>query len=66
MYISVKNLTKTFKIQVKEKGLLNSFKAFFKPEYKLVRAVDNISFDIEKGEIVRIHWPKWCWKKHNN
>ncbi len=52
MFISVKELSKSFKIQLKEKGLANSLKAFVKPKYKIVEAVKDVSFDIEEGEIV--------------
>ena len=42
--INVKNLSKTFKVKLKEKGLKGSIKSIFKPKYKVVIAVNNISF----------------------
>ena len=50
--ISVKNLSKTFKKPKREEGLVGMIKALFSREYDEVRAVDEISFDIEEGEIV--------------
>ena len=40
--IEVKNLSKTFKIKVKEKGFKGSIKSIFKPQYKTIEAVKNI------------------------
>ena len=51
-FISVKNLNKEFKVMQRESGLRNAFKSLIKRKYKTIKAVDNISFDIEKGEIV--------------
>ena len=50
--ISVKNLSKTFKKPIREDGLRGMIKSFFSRKYEEVRAVDDISFDIEEGEIV--------------
>lgn len=50
--ISVRGLTKTFKVAKKEPGLWGSVKALVKREYETVRAVEAVSFDIEAGELV--------------
>lgn len=50
--ISVKNLSKTFKKPIREEGLRGMIKSFFSRKYDEVRAVDDISFDIDEGEIV--------------
>ena len=50
--ISVKNLSKTFKKPVRDEGLKGMIKALFSRKYDEVRAVDDISFEIEQGEIV--------------
>ncbi len=50
--ISVKNLSKTFKKPIREEGLKGMIKALFSRKYEEIKAVDNISFEIEQGEIV--------------
>lgn len=50
--ISVNNVIKTYKIVQKEKGLLGSFKSLFIHKSIKKTAVNNISFNIRKGEIV--------------
>lgn len=50
--IEVSNLSKKYKVAIRESGLKNVLKSFFKKKYKEVKAVDNISFKIKKGEIV--------------
>lgn len=50
--IKVENLTKEFKSNKKYPGFRGAVKSFFSKEYTIKRAVDQISFEIEKGEIV--------------
>jgi len=61
-FIKVLNLNKQFKIVDKESGLANSFKSIIKRKYKYIQAVDNISFDIDKGEIVGYIGPNGAGK----
>ncbi len=60
--IVVKNLSKNFKVKIKEKGLKGSIKSFVKPKYKIIKAVKNISFSIEKGEMVAFIGPNGAGK----
>ena len=50
--IEVKNLTKIFKKPFRGSGLKGMIKTLFSRKYEEIRAVDNISFDIQEGEIV--------------
>ena len=60
--IEVKNLNKKFKIKEKEKGLKGSLKSIVKPQYKEVKAVNSISFEVEQGEILAFIGPNGAGK----
>ena len=61
-YIELRNIKKQFKVPIRKSGLKEAFKAFFKREYKQILAVDDISFQIEKGEIVGYIGPNGAGK----
>ncbi|NLK94574.1 MAG: ATP-binding cassette domain-containing protein [Clostridiales bacterium] len=50
--IKVENLTREFKINKKYPGFKGAIKSFFSKEFTIKKAVDNISFEIDDGEIV--------------
>ena len=60
--IEVKNLKKNFKVKLKEKGFIGSLKSIVKPKYKTVKAVKDISFTVEKGEIIAFIGPNGAGK----
>ena len=50
--IEVSNLCKEFKKPIREEGVLGMFKTLFSRKYTIKKAVNNISFTINEGEIV--------------
>jgi ABC-2 type transport system ATP-binding protein len=60
--IRVHNLCKTFKVKTKEEGLKGSVKSLFSPSYREVKAVNNISLEVEKGEILAFIGPNGAGK----
>lgn len=57
--IELEHITKTYKVAKRDAGLKNAFKSYFKREYTEVNALNDISFKINEGEMVRIHRAKW-------
>ena len=60
--IQVSNLKRYYKVHQKEPGLKGSLKSLFKRKYKTVKAVDNVSFSIEEGELVGFIGPNGAGK----
>ena len=60
--ISVKNVSKTFRVPVRPKGMGEAFKSIFTRKYKTVKALDDISFDIGRGETVGYIGPNGAGK----
>lgn len=60
--ISVKNLNKSFRVKTKEEGFRGSLKAMLSPKYKEVQAVNNLSFEVTKGEVLAFIGPNGAGK----
>ena len=50
--ITVKNVSKIYRVAQKEEGLKNAFKGLFRRRYKEIEAVADVSFEILDSEIV--------------
>lgn len=60
--ISVQNVKKYYKIAKRDKGFLQSLGGLFHRKYETKKAVNDISFTIEKGEIVGFIGPNGAGK----
>lgn len=60
--ITVKHLSKTFRVKEKEKGTIGSIKSIMRPVYRSIKAVEDISFHVEAGEILAFIGPNGAGK----
>ena len=60
--ISVFHLSKYYQIHQKEPGITGSIKSLFSRKYETVKAVNDISFKINEGELVGFIGPNGAGK----
>ena len=60
--ITVKHISKSFKISKREAGLKNAIKSFFKRKYQIINSLEDINFSIKEGEIVGYIGPNGAGK----
>ena len=60
--IEVKELSKHFKVLSRREGLTGAMRGLFSADYRIVKAVDDISFAIQPGEIVGYIGPNGAGK----
>jgi len=60
--VTAERLSKTFQVKVRDPGLRGALRALFRPHYRDVLAVRDVTFDIDRGAIVAFLGPNGAGK----
>src|SRR6266496_1685308 len=60
--VAAEQLSKTFQVKVRDPGLRGALRALFRPRYRAVHAVRDVTFRIDPGEIVAFLGPNGAGK----
>lgn len=60
--VKIHNVSKHFKVLNRREGLMGTFKDLFSRDYRLVKAVDDVSMSLEEGEFVGFLGPNGAGK----
>src|SRR6476659_8803161 len=61
-HIIVENLVKTFRVAERDPGLAGAIRGLVRRRYRTLRALDGISFSVERGELVGYIGPNGAGK----
>lgn len=60
--VMVQDLSKTFKVPVRQEGFANSIRALFRRKHEMVKAVKAVNFSLDPGEVVGFLGPNGAGK----